>query len=105
MVLPGTVPNPNRYCVNVDIPHADFHTSDFIRDHALYKKFTQSNGWGYFELLGKGSLEDDAKWVMKEFAEKDRDYSKPFQVEWLKVVHMPFMLFDKEGRSGEEDER
>lgn len=43
--------------------------------------------------------------VMKEFAEKDRDYSKPFQVEWLKVVHMPFMLFDKEGRSGEEDER
>ena len=42
--------------------------------------------------------------VMKEFAEKDRDYSKPFQVEWLKV-HMPFMLFDKEGRSGEEDER
>ena len=63
MVLPGTVPNPNRYCVNVDIPHADFHTSDFIRDHALYKKFTQSNWWGYFELLGKGSLEDDAKWV------------------------------------------
>ena len=43
--------------------------------------------------------------VMKEFAEKDRDYSKPFQVEWLKVVHMPFMLFDKEGMAGGGGER
>ena len=61
--MPNTVPNPNRYCVNVDIPHADFHTGEFIRNHPLYKKFVQSNGWGYLELLGKGSLEEDAKYV------------------------------------------
>ena len=55
--------NPNRYCINVDIPHAGFHTGEFIRNHSIYKKFTQSNGWGYLELLGEGSLEDNAVFV------------------------------------------
>ena len=38
--------------------------------------------------------------VMKELAEKDRDNTKPFTVEWLKVVHMPFMVFDRVGTRG-----
>lgn len=34
---------------------------------------------------------------MKESVDTNDEYSKPFQVEWLKVVHMPFMVFDSEG--------
>ena len=34
---------------------------------------------------------------MKEAAEREREYTRPFTVVWLKVVHMPFMVFDREG--------
>lgn len=32
-----------------------------------------------------------------ELCVPDRDFSAPFKVEWLKVVHMPFKVFDREG--------
>lgn len=34
---------------------------------------------------------------MRERACRDQEYSHRFQVKWLKVVHMPFMIFDQEG--------
>lgn len=34
---------------------------------------------------------------MKERCSRDREMSHPFAVEWLKVVHMPFMIFDRLG--------
>lgn len=47
----------------MDIPYEDFKTGERIRNHITYQRFIQSNGWGYLELLGKGSLDDDAKYV------------------------------------------
>lgn len=35
--------------------------------------------------------------MMKDRAQDDGDFSKPFTVEWLKVVHMPFRVFDTDG--------
>lgn len=34
---------------------------------------------------------------MRERACRDQEVSHRFQVKWLKVVHMPFMIFDQEG--------
>lgn len=34
---------------------------------------------------------------MKERCLRDQDFSRPFSVEWLKVVHMPFMIYDRPG--------
>ena len=36
---------------------------------------------------------------MKERFDSAGELSKPFAVEWLKVVHMPFRVFDNDGRS------
>ena len=32
-----------------------------------------------------------------ELCVPDGDFSAPFHVDWLKVVHMPFKVFDREG--------
>lgn len=45
----------------MDIPYEEFKTGERIRNHSTYQRFIQSNGWGYLELLGKGSLDDDVK--------------------------------------------
>ena len=37
--------------------------------------------------------------MMKDRVEEDHEFSKPFIVEWLKVVHMPFRVFDNGGRA------
>ena len=34
---------------------------------------------------------------MKEAAEREREYTRPFTVEWLKEVHMHLMVFEREG--------
>lgn len=34
---------------------------------------------------------------MKERCLRDQEFSRPFSVEWLKVVHMPFMIYDRPG--------
>ena len=34
---------------------------------------------------------------MRERACRDQEVSHRFQVKWLKVIHMPFMIFDQEG--------
>lgn len=42
--------------------------------------------------------------MMKDRAQEDGDFSKPFSVEWLKVVHMPFRVFDNDGLQWNESE-
>lgn len=42
--------------------------------------------------------------MMKDRAQEDGDFSKPFSVEWLKVVHMPFRVFDNDGSQWKESE-
>lgn len=35
---------------------------------------------------------------MKERCSRDQEMSHSFAVDWLKVVHMPFMVFDRIGK-------
>ena len=61
--LPSQVYTPCSFVFTMDIPYDEFKTGERIRKHPIYQRFTKSNGWGYIELLGKGSLDEKAIYV------------------------------------------
>lgn len=63
MQLPSQVYPPCSFVFTMDIPYDDFKIGERIRNHPTYQRFTRSNGWGYIELLGKGSLDEKAIYV------------------------------------------
>lgn len=55
---------PCSYTVKFDVKAPGFDFGDRIRRHPIYRHFVESDGWCYIELLGEGSLEEGAKWVV-----------------------------------------
>ena len=65
----------------MDIPYDEFKTGERIRKHPIYQRFTKSNGWGYIELLGKGSLDEKAIYVKRR--KRDRREFIPFTSSYI----------------------
>lgn len=62
-LLPLVLP-PCSYSIEIDIKSPGFDFGEHIRNHEIYRRFVESDGWCYIELLGEGSLEEGAKWVV-----------------------------------------
>ena len=61
--LPPQVQPPCSCPISIDINSKGFDFGSQIRNHPIYKRLTQNDGWCYVELLGEGSLEKEATWV------------------------------------------